>query len=53
MWRRIADNVYRDRPTTRENMIARITNKINSLDYNETRRAEDEFKHALNKMAIP
>lgn len=43
LWGRIKDLVYRERPTTRNNMIDRITEAIRSLSADEILRAVDCF----------
>lgn len=43
LWGRIKDLVYRERPTTRENMIDRIIQAIASLQAEEIRRAVNSF----------
>lgn len=43
LWGRVKELVYRDRPTTRENMIERIRQSIQSLEASEIRRAVNHF----------
>ena len=44
LWGRIKDLVYRERPTTRANMIHRITEAIPSLQPEEIRRDVDNIE---------
>lgn len=44
LWGRIKDLVYRERPTTAEDMKNRIRQVIQSLDTDEIRRATDDFQ---------
>jgi hypothetical protein len=44
LWGRLKDIVYRERPTTRENMVQRIRDAIQSLEVAEISRAVNHFK---------
>src|SRR5258705_10397864 len=44
LWGRVKDLVYRERPTTRDNMIHRIRDTILSLDTDEILRATNDFE---------
>lgn len=52
LWGRIKDQVYRERPTTRENMIQRIRQAIASLQPDEIRRAVDSFRLRVHACII-
>lgn len=47
LWGRIKDLVYRERPTTRDNMIRRIRDAIYSLDNDEILRATNDFEKRI------
>lgn len=47
LWGRVKDVVYRERPTTREDMIRRIRDCILSLDEDEILRAIDNFERRV------
>lgn len=47
LWGRIKDLVYRERPTTSEDMKNRIREAIQSLDPVEIRRATDDFQRRI------
>lgn len=48
LWGRIKDLVFQTRPTTRENMIARIQEAINSIDFAEIEAAVSSTRQRLN-----
>ncbi|RLU20535.1 hypothetical protein DMN91_007145 [Ooceraea biroi] len=48
LWGRIKDIVYRDRPTTRNDMINRITEAIQSLSSDEILRATNSFQNRVD-----
>ncbi|KYN08431.1 hypothetical protein ALC62_00585 [Cyphomyrmex costatus] len=47
LWGTIKDLVYRERPTTAEDMKNRIRQAIQSLDSAEIRRATDDFQRRV------
>jgi len=48
LWGRIKDLVYRERTTTRNNMICRINEAIQSLDADEILRAVNSFQNRVD-----
>lgn len=47
LWGRVKDLVYRDRPTTRANMIERIRQAVQSLEASEIQRAVNHFQRRV------
>ncbi|KYM75643.1 hypothetical protein ALC53_13706 [Atta colombica] len=52
LWERIKDFVYRERPTTRDDMIRRITEAIRSLDANKILYATNSFQSRVEKWSF-
>lgn len=47
LWGRLKDLVYKDRPTTREDMMHRIRNAVASISGEEVLRAVDSFRNRI------